>query len=328
MALILDYLKALFPHWLSLMSAGPFLADRLITWLCPKWRRWLDSFPKRRAFGLWIIVIGMFSAGYLAWKDERIARFRIQQEQTHVIAKGIDATVFERDETDVRDNTNTSSLILVVHNISEGELTNIVVKMTKADGPTGWEAISVPQNLRDAPTHLNPQDYAEMVIARYRYAPPSQHIGYNTGYWNEGLAYAFGRDTPCKFAWIITARERPGRHHERSRGRGTSKSPFTRIYVSSMYQLRPTLPLRLRRRSSASAACVKVGEGFRNLFLGVHHEGTAEHDRLAQRPAREQQETHCAAACLNRQDRRRFVAACQPGQLAGGDRPLLSSDNR
>ena len=58
------------------------------------------------------------------------------------------------------------------------------------------------------------------------------------------------------------------------------------------------------------------------------NQGTAEHDRLAQRPAREQQETHCAAACLNRHDRRRFVAACQPGQLAGGDRPLLSPDNR
>ena len=44
-----------------------------------------------------------------------------------------------------------------------------------------------------------------------------------------------------------------GRRHGRSRGRGNFQRPCTRIYVSSVYQLRPTLPLLLRRRCSVRA---------------------------------------------------------------------------
>jgi hypothetical protein len=39
------------------------------------------------------------------------------------------------------------------------------------------------------------------------------------------------------------------------------------------------------RCASSESARAKVGEGFVDLFLSVHHEGTTEHDRLAQGPA-------------------------------------------
>jgi len=56
------------------MSAGPFLADRLITWLWPWGRRFLDGFPHRRQIFVWLIVLGVFWAGFAAWKDEHQAR--------------------------------------------------------------------------------------------------------------------------------------------------------------------------------------------------------------------------------------------------------------
>jgi hypothetical protein len=64
------YLQAIGTHWASLMSAGPFLIDRLITWLWPTGRRLLDNWQWRRPFLLSILLIGIFIAGFLAWSDE------------------------------------------------------------------------------------------------------------------------------------------------------------------------------------------------------------------------------------------------------------------
>jgi hypothetical protein len=58
MADFYGYLHALFVHWLWLMSAGPFLADRLISWLWPYGRKRLDGFvgEKRRRISLWFMI--------------------------------------------------------------------------------------------------------------------------------------------------------------------------------------------------------------------------------------------------------------------------------
>jgi hypothetical protein len=70
MSIFVAYLQAIGTHWSSLMSAGPFLIDRLITWLWPAGRRLLDNWEWRRPFLLSILLAGFFVAGFLAWKDE------------------------------------------------------------------------------------------------------------------------------------------------------------------------------------------------------------------------------------------------------------------
>jgi hypothetical protein len=71
MAVFYSYILALASHWLALMSAGPFLIDRLVTWFWPAARRWLDGWHHRRSFLLGILLVGVFAAGFLVWKQER-----------------------------------------------------------------------------------------------------------------------------------------------------------------------------------------------------------------------------------------------------------------
>jgi hypothetical protein len=68
------YLDALRGHLLAFLSAGPFLIDRLITWFWPWGRKKLDAFPHRRSLFLWVIIVGIFYAGFLAWRDEHDAK--------------------------------------------------------------------------------------------------------------------------------------------------------------------------------------------------------------------------------------------------------------
>ncbi|HZV04946.1 MAG TPA: hypothetical protein VE999_07680 [Gemmataceae bacterium] len=72
-----SYLFALSHHWVALMSAGPFLVDRMITWFWPSGRRWLDSWPGRRPFLFGVLLIGVFIAGFQAWKEEYSAKLAL-----------------------------------------------------------------------------------------------------------------------------------------------------------------------------------------------------------------------------------------------------------
>jgi hypothetical protein len=56
------------------MSAGPFLIDRLVTWLWPWGRKQLDNLPHRRQIFLSLIIIGVFWAGFSAWREEKAQR--------------------------------------------------------------------------------------------------------------------------------------------------------------------------------------------------------------------------------------------------------------
>ena len=69
------------------MSAGPFLADRLITWFWPWGRRQLDALPRRRQFFLWLIVIGVFWAGFSAWQEEHTAREAVEKKLQQAIVQ-------------------------------------------------------------------------------------------------------------------------------------------------------------------------------------------------------------------------------------------------
>jgi len=74
-----QYLGLLPEHWLAFMSAGPFLADRLITWFWPWGRKKLDALPRRRLIFIWLIVVGVFWSGFAAWNDEHQARVNAEQ---------------------------------------------------------------------------------------------------------------------------------------------------------------------------------------------------------------------------------------------------------
>jgi hypothetical protein len=74
-----SYLAALSAHWLAFMSTGPFLADRLVTWLWPRGRGWLDTFSHRQKLYLFLIVAGIFWAGYSTWHDEHERRISVEQ---------------------------------------------------------------------------------------------------------------------------------------------------------------------------------------------------------------------------------------------------------
>jgi hypothetical protein len=69
---LITYLHALFTNWAFLMSAGPFLGDRLITWFWPTGRAWLDDNAgrRRKKVGLWLVAAGVFAAGFITWRDE------------------------------------------------------------------------------------------------------------------------------------------------------------------------------------------------------------------------------------------------------------------
>lgn len=70
MSAFIAYLIAIGTHWVSLMSAGPFLIDRLITWFWPVGRQFLDNWRWKRFFLLSVLLVGIFVAGFLAWKDQ------------------------------------------------------------------------------------------------------------------------------------------------------------------------------------------------------------------------------------------------------------------
>jgi hypothetical protein len=70
MQLIWGYLSALSAHWLTLMSAGPFLLDRLVTWFWRWGRQWIDGWRWRVPFLLGIVFIGFQIAGFQAWNDQ------------------------------------------------------------------------------------------------------------------------------------------------------------------------------------------------------------------------------------------------------------------
>lgn len=63
------------------MSAGPFLADRMITWFWPWARRWLDNWPRRRVFLFGVMLVGVFFAGYATWQEERGLRAQAEAKQ-------------------------------------------------------------------------------------------------------------------------------------------------------------------------------------------------------------------------------------------------------
>jgi hypothetical protein len=94
-----SYLALLRDHWVAFMSAGPFLADRLITWFWPWARRKLDTLPHRRQIFLWLIVLGVFWSGFSAWQEEKnlrvtaeIARDAAQRHSPEMVARHLSET--------------------------------------------------------------------------------------------------------------------------------------------------------------------------------------------------------------------------------------------
>src|SRR5689334_3518490 len=73
MAGFYEYLRAFFSSWFVYMTAGPFVLDEIFGRLCPNARdKFNRKFPKkiRRRVEVAILLIGVFYAGFAAFKEE------------------------------------------------------------------------------------------------------------------------------------------------------------------------------------------------------------------------------------------------------------------
>jgi hypothetical protein len=115
------YLVLLRDHWLTFMSAGPFLADRLITWFWPWGRRKLDNLPQRRQIFVWLIVLGVFWSGFSAWREEKTAREAAEQTRDSALRQ-----VSIKPDRHLKDGQK-EALSKRIREISSDQLHNIVV---------------------------------------------------------------------------------------------------------------------------------------------------------------------------------------------------------
>jgi len=79
------YIDAVFTHWLWLMGAGPFLLDRLVSWISSAGSPWHQAAAKMREAALWIMAAALLIAGFLAWRDE-------YRKSAHIQPRSLTAT--------------------------------------------------------------------------------------------------------------------------------------------------------------------------------------------------------------------------------------------
>jgi hypothetical protein len=78
-----EYLWALAGYGKWLVTGGPYLVENVVKRLKPEWIAWLDtkiSAQFRRRIEVGIVLIAVFLAGFLAWRDEHIARQIVEQK--------------------------------------------------------------------------------------------------------------------------------------------------------------------------------------------------------------------------------------------------------
>jgi hypothetical protein len=69
------WLLAGYAKWL--LTGGPFLVDTALKKYRPNWAAWLDKIilpETRRRFEIGLLLLAVFIAGFLAWRDEHTAR--------------------------------------------------------------------------------------------------------------------------------------------------------------------------------------------------------------------------------------------------------------
>jgi hypothetical protein len=72
-----EYLTVLGGYSKWLLTGGPFLAENIIKRIKPSWTRWLDqkiAAATRVRIEIGILFVAAFIAGFLAWRDEHLAR--------------------------------------------------------------------------------------------------------------------------------------------------------------------------------------------------------------------------------------------------------------
>jgi hypothetical protein len=81
-----NYLWTLAGYAKWLLTGGPFLIDTLVKKYRPDWAAKLDKLlppEQRRRFEIALLGLAIFFSGFLAWRDEHIAR--IPQGNGHLI---------------------------------------------------------------------------------------------------------------------------------------------------------------------------------------------------------------------------------------------------
>jgi hypothetical protein len=72
-----EYLIVLAGYGKWILTGGPFLAENIVKRVKPSWTQWLDkriAAATRVRIEVGIIIVAVFFAGFLAWRDEHLAR--------------------------------------------------------------------------------------------------------------------------------------------------------------------------------------------------------------------------------------------------------------
>jgi hypothetical protein len=81
------YLLAVFSYWKWAVTGGPFLLDNIVKRVAPEWMKRLDTMvppPIRTKYEIRIMLLAVFLAGFLAWRDEHHARLEVETAKSNV----------------------------------------------------------------------------------------------------------------------------------------------------------------------------------------------------------------------------------------------------
>ncbi len=76
-----EYIFAVFVYWWALIPSGVFAVDSTLEYFWEGYRRWLDRYitkENRRTLIFVVSVLGIFLAGFLAWRDEHLEVKKLQ----------------------------------------------------------------------------------------------------------------------------------------------------------------------------------------------------------------------------------------------------------
>src|SRR5687768_11871987 len=77
-----QYLQATFLNWWALIPSGVFAVDSALEYFFRRYREWLDRYINRelrQRLIFSVALLGVFVAGFFAWRDEHLKHQKLQQ---------------------------------------------------------------------------------------------------------------------------------------------------------------------------------------------------------------------------------------------------------
>jgi hypothetical protein len=112
-----SFLQAIFQHWLALMSAGPFLIEKLLTLFWRSARERIANHPNIKRLVLSIALLGAFIAFFQTWEEEHVkAKINMlpRLDTSRLYQDGFDVAAIEG--ININPSYNTISFMIVTAN--------------------------------------------------------------------------------------------------------------------------------------------------------------------------------------------------------------------